>query len=71
VLFFQFQNIDSLVSVVNSSRNFIPLYELPLLLGFGLQTDIQYFYGCITTIPPPTPLLPGKPTLKENSPGSS
>ena len=37
-----FQKIEDLVCVVNSSRNFIPLKELPFLFSFGLQTAIAY-----------------------------
>lgn len=38
--FLENQKMDILVWVVKSSRNFIPRYEFPLSLSFGLQTEI-------------------------------
>ena len=49
----------------------MPLAEFPFLLSGGLQTATLYCPGCTATIPPPTPLFPGNPTRKENSPASS
>lgn len=71
LVFCRSQNKDNSDLVVNSSKNFIPLYEFPFLFSFGLQTAMAYWSGCIAIIPPPTPLLPGSPTLNANSPDSS
>ncbi len=65
------QKIDSSVRVVSSSSAFMPITELPLPLSRGLHTATEYFCGQTAAIPPPTPLLPGNPTRKENSPASS
>ena len=65
------QKIDNSVSVVNCSRARIPFQELPLGFNFGLQTATENFPGCTATMPPPTPLLPGNPVRKANSPASS
>ena len=57
--------------VVNRSSVSIPMYEFPCSFSSGLHTAILSLPGMMATTPPPTPLLPGIPTRKANSPDSS
>ncbi len=40
----------------------MPAQELPLSLSAGDQTAVVQRPGMIATMPPPTPLFPGRPT---------
>ena len=65
------QNMDNPVSDVSFSRACIPSFELPFLFSPGDQVATENLPGNSATMPPPTPLLPGRPTSKANSPASS
>ncbi len=56
------QNTDSPVSVVKRSRAATPATELPRSSRPGLHTQSVHRPGTTAMIPPPTPLLPGRPT---------
>ncbi|CAM5715058.1 hypothetical protein SCANM63S_04481 [Streptomyces canarius] len=56
------QNTDSPVRVVKRSRAATPATELPRSSSPGLHTQSVHRPGTTAMIPPPTPLLPGRPT---------
>lgn len=56
------QNTDRPVSVVNLSRAATPATELPRSSRPGLHTHSVQRPGTTAMMPPPTPLLPGRPT---------
>lgn len=56
------QNTDRPVRVVNRSRAATPATELPRSSRPGLHTHRVQRPGTTAMIPPPTPLLPGRPT---------
>jgi hypothetical protein len=56
------QNTDRPVSVVNRSSASTPATELPRASSPGLHTHRPQRFGMTATMPPPTPLLPGRPT---------
>ena len=58
------QNTDHPIRELSSSSAAIPARELPAAFSSGDHTHTVNCPGTIATIPPPTPLLPGKPTLK-------
>ena len=62
--------MDKPVLVVKSSNALVPARELPCSFRPGDHTDILIRFGTTVTIPPPTPLFPGSPTLNANSPDS-
>ncbi len=56
------QKIDRPVSVVKRSRAATPATELPRSSRPGLHTHSVHRPGTTAMMPPPTPLLPGRPT---------
>jgi len=58
----RYQNTDQPIRWLSSSSAAIPASELPAALSSGDQTHTVNCPGTTATIPPPTPLLPGKPT---------
>ncbi len=56
------QNTDSPVRVVKRSRAATPATELPRSSRPGLHTHSVHRPGTTAMMPPPTPLLPGRPT---------
>ena len=55
-------NTDHPVSRANASTAAVPSLELPCAFKPGDQTAIDARPGAITSMPPPTPDLPGRPT---------
>jgi len=64
-------NTDQPVSFARCSSKREPTSELPFLLSPVDQTAMAARPGAIARIPPPTPLLPGKPTRNAKSPDAS
>ena len=58
----QSQNTDHPIRSLNNSNAFIPASEFPAAFNSGDHTHTVNCPGTTATIPPPTPLLPGKPT---------
>ncbi len=58
----QSQNTDHPIRSLNNSNAFIPARELPAAFNSGDHTHTVNCPGTTATIPPPTPLLPGRPT---------
>lgn len=56
------QNTDHPIRSLNNSNAFIPASEFPAVFNSGDHTHTVNCPGTTATIPPPTPLLPGKPT---------
>lgn len=56
-------NTDHPVSRASNSAAAVPSLELPCAFNPGDQTAIEALPGAMIKIPPPTPDLPGKPTL--------
>ena len=56
------QNTDHPIRSLNNSNAFIPASELPAAFSSGDHTHTVNCPGTTATIPPPTPLLPGRPT---------
>ena len=56
------QNTDHPIRSLNNSSAFIPASEFPAAFNSGDHTHTVNCPGTTATIPPPTPLLPGKPT---------
>ncbi len=65
------QNTDQPVRRDRLSNASAPTSELPAALSPGDQTAIEARRGAIARMPPPTPLLPGKPTRNAKSPEAS
>ena len=55
-------NIDQPILLVSASSAIRPKWEFPETSRPGDQTAIEALPGAIANIPPPTPLLPGRPT---------
>ncbi len=51
-----------------NSATTAPANDVPASLSPGDQTAIDPCPGAMHNMPPPTPLLPGRPTRKANSP---
>ncbi len=56
------QNTDQPIRSLSNSSAFIPASEFPAAFSSGDHTQRVYCPGTTATMPPPTPLLPGKPT---------
>ncbi len=54
--------IDQPIRLVSASSAMRPRCELPLASRPGDHTAIEALPGAIARMPPPTPLLPGRPT---------
>jgi nucleoside-diphosphate-sugar epimerase len=65
------QNTDRPVRATNSSSAFMPSSELPVASSAGDQTHSVSLSGTTATMPPPTPLLQGRPMEKATSPAAS
>lgn len=65
------QNTDQFNLCATSSSALSARTELPLLSSPGLQATMEPRPGATATIPPPTPLLQGKPTRNATSPDAS
>lgn len=56
------EKTDPVMRSLSNSNARIPASELPEALSAGDQTQMLYRPGTTATMPPPTPLLPGRPT---------
>jgi nucleoside-diphosphate-sugar epimerase len=65
------QKTDSPVLATNSSSAFMPSSELPVASSAGDHTASVSRSGTTATMPPPTPLLQGRPIEKATSPAAS
>jgi mannose/cellobiose epimerase-like protein (N-acyl-D-glucosamine 2-epimerase family) len=65
------QNTDSPVRATNISSAFMPSSELPVASSAGDHTLSVSRSGTTATMPPPTPLLQGRPIEKATSPAAS
>lgn len=65
------QNTDNPVRATNSASAFMPSSELPVASSAGDQTQSVSRSGTTATMPPPTPLLHGRPIEKATSPAAS
>ena len=62
---------DQLTRCASNSSAAVPISELPLPSRPGDHTATEQTPGTTAMIPPPTPLLPGRPTRKAKSPEPS
>ena len=58
----QWPKIDHPVRFTSSSNACVPSLLLPMRSSPGDHTAIEALPGAMASMPPPTPLLPGKPT---------
>ena len=65
------QNTDQPVRRDRLSSASAPTSELPASFSPGAHTAMDALRGAIARMPPPTPLLPGRPTRKAKSPEAS